>query len=232
MAAPGLVITNAHVVAGETDTQVEISGLPPGHSTRVVRFDPHDDIAVLRVSGLSEPTLKLAADPRPGTSAAILGYPLDGPFVAEPGRIGVTQDVRTQDAYGQGDIVRSITPLRGLVRPGNSGGPMVDASGEVVATVFAAVTGTSAKDKGGFAIPNALVRRELGGCAVGRPREYRAMRGLRVTRGRAVVCTPPPARTSPRTLWANSPPVPFVDRGHRASAAAVGGGPYASPLCA
>ncbi len=163
VAAPGLVITNAHVVAGETDTQVEIGGLPPGHSTEVVRFDPHDDIAVLRVSGLPEPILKLAPDPRPGTSAAILGYPLDGPFAAEPGRIGVTQDVRTQDAYGQGDIVRSITPLRGLVRPGNSGGPMVDASGEVVATVFAAVTGTPAKDKGGFAVPNALVRRELAG---------------------------------------------------------------------
>lgn len=161
VAAPGLVVTNAHVVAGETNTQVQVRGQPPGRSAEVVRFDPHDDIAVLRVSGLSAPALKLAADPRSGTSAAILGYPLDGPFDAEPGRIGLTQEVRTQDAYGQGDILRSITPLRGPVRPGNSGGPMVDASGEVVATVFASITGGSARDHGGFAVPNALVRTEL-----------------------------------------------------------------------
>ena len=159
--APGLVVTNAHVVAGESDTQVEIDGQPPGLPAEVVGFDPRDDVAVLRVRGLSEPPLKLAADPRSGTPAAILGYPLDGRLVAEPGRIGQTQEVRTQDAYGQGDILRSITPLRGLVRPGNSGGPMVDSSGAVVATVFAAITAVPPKDKGGFAVPNELVRREL-----------------------------------------------------------------------
>jgi S1-C subfamily serine protease len=161
VAAPGLVVTNAHVVAGETDTEVELRGEPPGDSTVVVRFDPHDDIAVLRVSGLTAPALRLASDPRSGTAAAILGYPLDGPFNLEPGRIGQTQEVRTQDAYGQGDVLRAITPLRGLVRPGNSGGPMVDASGEVVATVFASITGGAPTDHGGFAVPNALVRRQL-----------------------------------------------------------------------
>ena len=94
-----------------------------------------------RVPGLSAPALRLASDPRTGTAAAILGYPLDGPYDAEPGRLGQTQRVSTEDAYGNGPVLRSITSLRGRVRPGNSGGPMVDAAGQVVATVFAAITG-------------------------------------------------------------------------------------------
>jgi len=159
VAAPGLVVTNAHVVAGEADTRVEVRGVPPDLPAEAVEFDTRDDIAVLRVPGLAEPPLTIAPDPRPGTAAAILGYPLDGPFDAEPGRIGQTQLVRTQDAYGMGNILRSITPLRGRVRPGNSGGPMVDAAGQVVATVFAAVTGGGSS--GGFAVPNALVAKQV-----------------------------------------------------------------------
>jgi S1-C subfamily serine protease len=160
VAAPGIVVTNAHVVAGESDTTVQIGGNPPGLDADVIDFDPHDDIAVLRVSGLHEPVLHLAANPRSGTAAAILGYPLDGPFNKEPGRIGQTETVSTEDAYGNGPVTRSITALRGHVRPGNSGGPMIDAGGQVVATVFAAITG-SPSGEGGFAVPNALVRTQL-----------------------------------------------------------------------
>jgi S1-C subfamily serine protease len=160
VAAPGLVITNAHVVAGESDTVVQIGGEPPGIPATVVVYDPHDDIAVLRVSDRLPPALQMEADPKAGTAAAILGYPLDGPFDAEPGRLGQTQRVSTDDSYGDGPIVRSIASLRGRVRPGNSGGPMVDASGHVVATVFAAITGAGT-GHGGFAIPNELVRKEL-----------------------------------------------------------------------
>lgn len=160
VAAPDLVVTNAHVVAGETDTTVEVGGDAPALRAYVLDFDPHDDIAVLYVRGLDEPTLPLAGNPASGTAAAILGYPLDGPFVAEPGRIGQTQTVSTENAYGNGPVLRSITSLRGLVRPGNSGGPMVDAAGQVVATVFAAITG-SAGVQGGYAVPNALVRQQV-----------------------------------------------------------------------
>src|SRR5690242_19928161 len=148
VAAPGVVVTNAHVVAGETDTEVQIGGEGIGLSAHAIAFDPHDDIALLRVDGLSEPVLTLAGGSRPGTPAAILGYPLDGAFDAEPGRVGQTNTVRTQDAYGNGPVLRSITTLRGRVRPGNSGGPMVDSHGQVVATVFAALTGT--RRAGGF----------------------------------------------------------------------------------
>jgi S1-C subfamily serine protease len=166
--APGLVVTNAHVVAGESDTVVQIGGVAPGLPAHVVAFDPHDDVAVLRVAGLRLRPLRMAADPRPRTAAAVLGYPLDGPFDAEPARIGQTQVVNTEDAYGKGPVQRSITSLRGKVRPGNSGGPMVDSGGQVVATVFAAITGAQgSKERGGFAVPNALVRGQL---AVGRGR--------------------------------------------------------------
>jgi S1-C subfamily serine protease len=160
VAGPDLVVTNAHVVAGESDTTVQVGGNPPGDDADVIDFDTKDDIAVLRVPGLHAPALRLAANPKSGTAAAILGYPLDGSFDTEPGRIGQTQTFSTEDAYGNGPILRSITPLRGRVRPGNSGGPMVDASGQVVATVFAAITGSPTGD-GGFAVPNALVRNQL-----------------------------------------------------------------------
>jgi S1-C subfamily serine protease len=160
VAAPDVVVTNAHVVAGEADTSVELDGNPPEIRAEVIDFDPRDDIAVLRVPGLHERVLPIAANPKSGTPAAILGYPLDGGFDLEPGRIGQTEEVSTEDAYGNGPVLRSITALRGRVRPGNSGGPMVDKDGQVVATVFAAITGSSS-GPGGFAVPNSLVRTQL-----------------------------------------------------------------------
>jgi S1-C subfamily serine protease len=160
VAGPDLVVTNAHVVAGENDTVVQPGGGASNLAAHAVAFDPHDDVAVLRVPGLHAPSLSLAGDPRSGTPAAILGYPLDGPFDVEPGRIGPTQLVNTEDAYGNGPVVRRITSLRGRVRPGNSGGPMVDAGGQVVATVFAAIVGGGGS-RGGFAVPNSIVRARL-----------------------------------------------------------------------
>lgn len=159
VARPGIVVTNAHVVAGEQDTEVEVGGNSPRLPAQAIDVDPNDDIAVLRVPGLHAPALTMAADPKAGTAAAILGYPEDGPFDAEPGRVGPTVAVHTENAYGQGPILRTVTQLLGFVRPGNSGGPMVDSGGRVEATVFAAVTSTSGG--GGYAVPNSLVREQL-----------------------------------------------------------------------
>lgn len=159
VAAPGLVVTNAHVVAGETDTQVQVGGAGPGIAVRVLDFDVDDDLAILRVPRLGLAPLTMVSRPRVGTPAAILGYPLDGPFQARAGRLGQTETVDTQNAYGQGHVLRSIAALRGTVRPGNSGGPIVDARGRVLATVFAAITGTPRR--GGFAVPDARVRAAL-----------------------------------------------------------------------
>jgi S1-C subfamily serine protease len=158
VARDGLVVTNAHVVAGQDDTTVQLGGEGPSFAAHAVVFDPHDDIAILRVDGLSGRVLPLASEPRSGASGAILGFPQNGPYDVRAGRLGSTRAVITQDAYGRGPVQRSIVTLRGTVRPGNSGGPMVDARGRVVATVFAAARrGTP----GGYGVPNAVVRRDL-----------------------------------------------------------------------
>jgi S1-C subfamily serine protease len=159
VAAPGIVVTNAHVVAGESDTAIQVGGVGPGRPAEVIGFDPHDDVAILRVAGLSAPVLRFAPNPQARVGAAILGYPLDGSFNAEPARLGQTSTVSTENAYGVGHVVRTITALRGQVRPGNSGGPLVDSNGRVLATVFAALTATARP--GGFAVPNSVVRSQL-----------------------------------------------------------------------
>jgi uncharacterized membrane protein required for colicin V production len=156
----GLVVTNAHVVAGEDRTQVQVRGVGPDLAAEVVGLDVHDDIAVLHVPGLRLAPLRLASSAPSGTEVGILGYPLDGAFDVQPGRLGQTETVHTQNAYGDGNVQRSITPLRGRIRPGNSGGPVVDGQGQVMATVFAAITGTARP--GGFAIPNRLVAGQVG----------------------------------------------------------------------
>ena len=161
VAAPDEVVTNAHVVAGEDDTTVEVGGVPPQLRAVVVRFDPRNDIAVLRVPGLGLRPLSLASEPRAQSEGAILGYPLDGPFAFEPGRIGVTSVVETDDAYGRGPVARRLVPIRGLIRPGNSGGPVLAASGAVLATVFAATT--TPGPRGGYGVANSTVRAELRG---------------------------------------------------------------------
>jgi S1-C subfamily serine protease len=155
VAAPDEVVTNAHVVAGEQDTTVQVAGSSASLPAEPVAFDPTDDIAVLRVPELGLRPLRIRADPASGTAGAILGYPQNGPFEIELGRIGQTQDVLTQDAYGRGPVTRRLTPLRGVVRPGNSGGPLVDREGGVLTTVFAATVG--GHPRGGYGVANSTV---------------------------------------------------------------------------
>src|SRR5919206_2014499 len=152
IARPGIVVTNAHVVAGQHDTTVQLRGTGDRHDAQAIAFDPRNDVAVLRVSGLGGQPLELARRIRVGEQAAILGFPENGPYDVRAGRVGATRSVLTQDAYGRGPVRRSLTTLRGLVRPGNSGGPMVDTRGRVVTTVFAATA--SAGPEGGFGVPN------------------------------------------------------------------------------
>jgi S1-C subfamily serine protease len=153
-----VVVTNAHVVAGQEDTRVLAQGREPGLDATAIAFDTRNDVALLRVPGLDAPALELADNPKSGTSAAVLGFPRNGPYDVRAGRLGGTRQVISQDAYGRGPVRRSITSLRGAVRSGNSGGPMVDGRGEVVTTIFAAAT---SGPRGGFGVPNAIVRSTL-----------------------------------------------------------------------
>jgi S1-C subfamily serine protease len=159
VAAPDEIITNAHVIAGEQDTTVQVGGHSPSLPARPIAFDPRDDVAVLSVPGLGLPSLAFVSDPRDGEGGAILGYPENGPFDARSARIGRTQTVLTDDAYGHGPLHRLLTPLRGLVRPGNSGGPLVDGRGRVLTTVFAGTVGDG--PRGGYGVANATVAQVL-----------------------------------------------------------------------
>ncbi len=153
---PGLVVTNAHVVAGEDDTTVTTQN-GASFAATPVRYDPENDLAVLRV-GADLPALPIAPDPQSGTTAAVLGYPENGPYASAPARLGETQDTISEDSYGRGPIHRPIASLRGDVRSGNSGGPLVDDRGRVLGTVFAATTTGPA---GGFAVPDSVVEEAL-----------------------------------------------------------------------
>jgi S1-C subfamily serine protease len=163
VAAPEIVVTNAHVVAGMDDVRVDRRD-GAYRDAVVVAFDPRDDVAILRVSGLRARPLQ-AVEPVAGRAVAILGYPENGAFTATPGRIGQTSVVLTEDAYGRGPVRRMITTLRGDVRRGNSGGPAVDSQGRVQTTIFASRVGV---DGQGYGVPTQLVREELSG-AGGRP---------------------------------------------------------------
>lgn len=156
VARPGLVVTAAHVVAGQRDTTVEEPGTGDSLRARAVAYDPRNDLAVLRVQGLGARSLPLG-ETRPGDPVAILGYPEGGPLSATPARIGRTTFVLTRDAYGRGPVTRAVTSLRGRVRQGNSGGPAVNARGRVETTVFAARVGS----EGGFGVPADVVRKAL-----------------------------------------------------------------------
>jgi S1-C subfamily serine protease len=149
---PELVVTNAHVIAGERDTTVTTSGGASLPATPV-HYDPENDLALLRVDA-ELPTLPLTPDPTSGTAGAVLGYPENGPYSVAPARLGETRDTISDDSYGRGPVRRAIASLRGTVRSGNSGGPLVDDRGSVLGTVFAATTSGPA---GGFAVPNEVV---------------------------------------------------------------------------
>jgi S1-C subfamily serine protease len=161
VARPGVVVTNAHVVAGQDDTTVQAGGNGARQPARAVVFDERNDLAILRVPGLELPSLEIAENTEPGRPAAILGYPENGPFTIRAGRLGVTRTVVSQDAYGRGPVQRRMTAVRGVVRSGNSGGPAVDAQGRVVTTIFAATRDDARA--GGYGVPNRIVREALEG---------------------------------------------------------------------
>ncbi|HET7349442.1 MAG TPA: MarP family serine protease [Marmoricola sp.] len=134
--AEGKLMTNAHVVAGVTEPIVrdgdrEVRG-------DVVYYDPDIDVAVVDVPELTGPTVKFDLEGQERQQGAVLGYPEDGPFNAQPARIRTDQRLRSPDIYGNGTVTRHVYSLRGLVRPGNSGGPLVSTAGDVLGVVFAA----------------------------------------------------------------------------------------------
>ena len=134
--APDRVMTNAHVVAGADQPTVEIGG--SAVEATVVYYDPDVDVAVLAVESGEIASLPFEFQVEPKEGVAILGYPEDGPYDVQPGRVRSEQRLRSPNIYGDGAVIRDVLSLRGSVRPGNSGGPVVSSGGDVVGVVFAA----------------------------------------------------------------------------------------------
>ena len=155
VAGGGLVVTNAHVVAGQEDTTVQLEGKGERLDAQAVHYDAKNDLAILRVPATEGvPALRLDAAARPGAAAAILGFPGNGDYTVAAARLAETRSFRAQDAYGRGPISRRVTLVRGSVLPGDSGGPVVDAEGEVVTTTFAVSVGSGGKS--GYGVPDSI----------------------------------------------------------------------------
>jgi S1-C subfamily serine protease len=131
------VVTNAHVVAAVRDPQVRIGGEGRRYAARVVVFDPVRDLAVLAVPGLPAPPLRLGQDLDRGDAAVVAGFPLDGPYRLDSARVREVVTARGEDIYGRRPSIRQVYSLFATVQPGNSGGPLLSASGEVVGVIFA-----------------------------------------------------------------------------------------------
>jgi S1-C subfamily serine protease len=137
--APGEVVTNAHVVAGIAHPMVEAGGTL--HSTTVLLFDPSYDLAVMRVDGLTGSPLVLDPDQVDrGAQAAVLGFPGGGPFTVAPAGVMAVFEAEGRDIYGRKLTVRNVYEIQAVVRPGNSGGPLVEPDGRVIGVVFSRST--------------------------------------------------------------------------------------------
>jgi S1-C subfamily serine protease len=153
---PGLVLTNAHVVAGTQGTTVRNSA---GRSlpARVVLFDSQRDVAILYVPRLALAPLPEAGAGR-GTEGAAIGYPGGGAEQVSPAVVNGEVKAEGRDIYGQQLVVRSIWILQAKVEPGNSGGPLVDLKGNAIGVIFAASTSSPGQ---AYALTDAEVQPDI-----------------------------------------------------------------------
>src|SRR5712692_66658 len=153
----GYVVTNAHVVSGTTATQVFALNSARPLKANVVVFDPSRDVAVLYVPGLSLEPLAAAPGER-GTLGAVIGYPGGGSEETQPAVVDGAITAQGRDIYNQSLVRREVFVIQSVVKPGNSGGPLVDLAGHVLGIVFAA----SSTDPGqAFALTNAEVQPDV-----------------------------------------------------------------------
>ena len=155
--SPNRVMSNAHVVAGSDSVTVEVDG--ETYDAGVVSYDPNADISILDVPELPSPPLAFAETPAPtGTDAVVMGYPGGGDFVATPARVREIIELNGPDIYRTTTVTREVYTIRGTVRQGNSGGPMINRSGKVLGVVFGAAVDNADT---GFVLTGDEVSRQL-----------------------------------------------------------------------
>jgi S1-C subfamily serine protease len=132
------VMSNAHVVAGSNSVTVQDAD-GTSYDATVVSYDPRVDISILNVPGLAAPPLAFANAPAAtGTDALVMGFPNASSFEATPARIREVINLNGPDIYRTTTVTRQVYTIRGTVRQGDSGGPMVDLNGHVLGVVFGA----------------------------------------------------------------------------------------------
>ncbi|KAA9110226.1 MarP family serine protease [Microbacterium rhizomatis] len=134
--APDRVVTNAHVVAGVERPVVQLPGRDAREGT-IVYFDPVGDLAVIAVPDLGAPALPIVPTLTPGAAAVVQGYPYGGPFTSVNAQVLSVGTTDVEDIYSNSSHSREIYALNAVVRPGNSGGPLLTGAGEVAGVVFA-----------------------------------------------------------------------------------------------
>ena len=155
--APNRVMSNAHVVAGSDSVTVEAEGQT--YDATVVAYDPDADISILDVPNLAQQPLVFAEQPaKTGTDAVVLGFPGGGDFVATPARVREIIELSGPDIYKTKTVNREVYTIRGTVRQGNSGGPMINRAGQVIGVVFGAGVDD---DDTGFVMTTDEVSRQL-----------------------------------------------------------------------
>jgi S1-C subfamily serine protease len=155
--SPNRVMSNAHVVAGSESVTVEADG--QSYEASVVSYDPDADISILDVPNLPSAPLAFADAPaETGTDAVVMGYPGGGDFVATPARVREIIELKGPDIYRTTTVTREVYTVRGTVRQGNSGGPMIDRGGQVLGVVFGAAVDDADT---GFVLTGKEVSRQL-----------------------------------------------------------------------
>ena len=130
-------VTNAHVIAGSSDTTVTVGGA--AHTAIVVAFDPDADLALLHVPGVQARPLQLSASlPPRGTTGVALGYPGGAELTVTPAAVTAIYDIGGPNIYGEGASQRSLVEMRANIQRGNSGGPLVTAPGVAAGVIFGA----------------------------------------------------------------------------------------------
>ena len=156
IAADGIVVTAAHVVAQSEVISLQVQGKGQRHAAQAIWYDEMGDVAILRSSGLSgQPALAIEDRARPGARLAMLGFPGGGPYRVRPARLGLSSTIGRVEK-GNPHATRQGKRLIADARPGNSGGPVVDAKGHVVGVVFARTSQDTA-----YAVSSATVQHAL-----------------------------------------------------------------------
>ncbi|MFI6278283.1 MarP family serine protease [Streptomyces sp. NPDC050988] len=136
--APRRVMTNAHVVGGVDEPYVQIGGEGRRYAAKVVLYDWERDIAVLDVPDLNAPALKFTTEEATrGDDAIVAGFPENGSYTVNPARVRGPITANGPDIYHRGTVQRKVYSVFATVRQGNSGGPLLTATGEVYGVVFA-----------------------------------------------------------------------------------------------